>query len=101
MAEEAVDTGFTESGQFLGEVEEFPDGLVGVVVGALLRGSSAEDVGQHCRVSDFLVGHEFDQETVFSGEAGLFEVFDRESSKSVVEEVEFDVFLVDTQGLNN
>ena len=101
VAEEAIDAGFAESGQLLGEVEEFPDGLVGVVVGALLRGSSAEDVGQHCRVSDFLVGHEFDQETVFSGETGLFEVFDRESSKSVVEEVEFDEFLVDTQSLNS
>jgi hypothetical protein len=59
--------GLAVAGQFLAEIEELADGSVWVIVLALLGGFGAENVGDECCVSDLLVRHELDQETVFGG----------------------------------
>lgn len=94
MVEKAIDSGLAEAGEFLAEVDEFAHSGVGIVVGALDRCGGAEDIGDQGGVSDFLIGHEFDEESVFGGETGGFEIFSGKSGEAVVEEIKFDPFLV-------
>lgn len=60
MPQEPINARLPEARQLLAEVEEFGDGVVGVVVGTLFGGRAAQDVGEHGGVADFLVGHELD-----------------------------------------
>jgi hypothetical protein len=48
-------------------------------------------------VADFLVGREFDEKAIFRGEANSFKVGNGELSKSPVEQVELNPFLVQSQ----
>lgn len=93
------DSGLTKAGYVLGEVEGFMRGLEGVVVCALRSGTSwtAKQVGEKSGVANFLIGHELNQETVAGCEASCGEVLLRESGQNVVEEIEFDPFLVETE----
>lgn len=50
-------------------------------------------------MADFLVCHELNEEPVFGCQTGGLEVFDGEFGKTVVEEVEFDPFLVKSKSL--
>ncbi len=59
------------------------------------RSGSLQDVGDQIPVSDLLIGHEFNQESIGGIDTDGFEFFNRESSESVVEEIEFDEFLVE------
>jgi hypothetical protein len=93
---ETPDSGFTETGKLLTEVECFHNGLVWVVVGALRGGTSgaAEQAGEKGGMSSFLNGHESDKFAVGGGQTSGFEVCLRKSGKNVVEKVELNPFLV-------
>ena len=73
MVDEAPDTGLSEASHALHKVEPLTNGIIWVVVDALLRCSLAEHVGQKGGVSSFLIGHEFDERHVLGVETGLNE----------------------------
>lgn len=73
MIDETPDTGLSETSHALVEVEPFPDGVVWVVVDALLGCRLAEHVGQKGRMSSFLIGHKLDQRHLFGSDTGLEE----------------------------
>lgn len=98
MVDETPDTRLTEAGKLLVEVDEFADIGVWVVVCALLWRSFAKHVGKERGVTFFLLGHELNQGTIFSSKTGSDEIFFREDSKSVVEKIELNPLLVETQG---
>jgi len=65
MRQEAIHAGLAPAGELLAEVDILADVADGVVVGALFGSLWAEHVAQQCGVSDFLFGHELDEEAVF------------------------------------
>ena len=97
VGEEAPYAGLAPAGELLVEVDELTDGAEGVVVGALGGSRLAEHVGEESGVAHFLDGHELDVGAVLGGEAGLEEVLLGEDGKTVVEEVELDPFLIQTE----
>lgn len=101
MSQEPIHTRLSKPRELLAEVQELVDGFVGIVVDALFGGAGTQDVGQHRCVADFLVGHVFDEEAVFGCQAGFFEVFDGEAREAIMEEVEFNVFLVQSESLHS
>ena len=97
MVDEAPDAGLSPAREALVEVDEFADGGEGIIIGALGWGSFTEHVGEQGRMANFLIGHEFDVGAVFGCEAGGEEVVFGENREAVVEEVEFDPFLIKTE----
>lgn len=59
--------------------------------------SRSQHVGDQRGVANFLVGREFDEKAIFRGEADSFKVGNGELSKSPVEQVELNPFLVQSQ----
>ena len=98
VVDEAPDAGLAEAGDALLEVEPFADGGIGVVVDALLGSGLAEHIGQEGGVAALLVRHEFDERHLLVIDTGGGEFFLAEAGEAVVEEVELDPFLVETQG---
>ena len=94
MSQEPVDTALTESCQLLAKVDVLADRVVRVVVGALRWRSCTEHVGDESRVANFLVCHEFEQETVLGCETCCFELCGTEASKAIVEQIQLDPLLV-------
>ena len=94
MVQEAIDTRLSESRQLLVEVDKLAHGVDGIVICALNGGSSAEDVGKESCMSDFLIGHEFDERSIGGGQTGSFKVFNGECGKTPVEEVKLNPLLV-------
>lgn len=68
----------------------------GIRTGALLGRIGTQHVGQQGGVANFLIRHEFEQETILSSQASSLEIFHAVCGKTVVEEVEFNPFLVET-----
>ena len=93
MVDKAPDAGLSETGQALHKVEPLTDGIIWVVVDALLGCSLAKHICQEGRVSGFLIGHEFNEGHVLSIEASLEEFGFGEAGEAVMEEVELDPFL--------
>ena len=100
MLQEAVRARLAESSQLLVEVDKLPDGGEGVSVVARNRSGRAEHVGQEPCMSDLLIGHKLDQESVFGVETSRLKFIDRELSKTMVEEVKLDIFLIQPQRLS-
>jgi len=98
VGEEAPDARLAPAGELLVEVDELADGAVRVVVGALGRSSLAEHVGQEGGVATLLLGHEGNVGAVLSSQTSVEEILCGEDGETVVEQVEFDPFLVKTQG---
>lgn len=101
VLQESIDSRFTPSSELLTKVDKAFDVSEWVLVLTWLGRVDTEHVSDEGGVSDFLVGHELDEESVTSIETGGFEVLDREGSESVVEEIQFDQLLVksERQGL--
>jgi hypothetical protein len=97
VLQEPIHPRLAEARQLLAEINELADGGEGVLVLALLGPTALEDVGYEGCVPDFLFGHELDEVAVLGVESGGFEVLDGETSEAVVEEVEFDPLLVESQ----
>lgn len=74
MVDETPDPGLSEASQTLHEVEPFSNGVVWVIIDALLGRSLAEHICQKGRVSGFLIGHELNQRHVFGADASLKEI---------------------------
>ena len=68
-------------------------------MGCHCGGHTADDVRKEPGVRDLLVGHELDEVAVFGIETGRVEIALGELSQSVMEQVKFDVFLVERQAL--
>lgn len=100
MVDESVNTRLTEASELLAKVDELSDGGVWVVVGALVWCFGAENVAEKGGVSHFLVGHELDEETVGSSQPGGLEIRHAEFGKTIVEQIELDVLLVQAQSLS-
>jgi len=98
VGEEAPDARLAPAGELLVEVDELSDGAVRVVIGALGRSSLAEHVGQEGGVATLLLGHEGNVGAVLSSQTSVEEILCGEDGETVVEQVEFDPFLVKTQG---
>lgn len=98
VRKETPDTRLAEAGELHVEVDELADGAVRVVVGALRRSSLAEHVAQKGGVATLLLGHEGDVGAILSSQTGVEEVLCREDGETVVEQVELDPFLVETEG---
>ena len=64
MVDESVHPRLTETSELLAEVDELADGGEWVVVCALNWRLGTEDVAKKGGVSNFLVGHKFDEKTV-------------------------------------
>lgn len=71
MIDETPDTRLSETSDALIEVEPFTDGVVGIIVDALLGCCLAKHVGQKGGVSTFLVGHKLDERHLFGSDTGL------------------------------
>lgn len=93
MVDKTPDTGLSEPSQTLHKVEPLANGVVWVVVNALLGCSLAEHVGQKGGVSAFLVGHELNERHVLRIETGRDKIGLGEAGQAVVEKVELDPFL--------
>lgn len=91
-------TRLTPPGQALVEVDKLTDSGEWVVVCALRRSSLTQHVGKEGGMASFLISHELDQSAVLSSEACSKEIRLGEDSQAVVEEIELDPFLVQTQG---
>lgn len=98
MGKETPDTRLTPASDLHVEVNELADSAVGVVVSALGRSSLAEHVGKKSGVASLLDSHEGNVGAVLSSETGVEEVLLREDGKTVVEQVELDPLLVQTEG---
>lgn len=48
-------------------------------------------------MADLLVGHVFDEELLLGGDAGSLEFFGRKLREATVEEVEFEVLLIESE----
>ena len=94
MSQESVDTALAESCQLLAKVEVFADRTIGIVVGALRWRSCTEHVGNESGVANFLICHEFEQETIFGCEACCLEFCSTEASKTIIEKIQLDPLLV-------
>ena len=97
MIDKAPYARFTPTSQSLVKVNELTDGGERVVVSALHRCSLAKHVGQKSRMSRFLIGHKFNQCSILSREPCSHEIVHGECCKPVVEQVQFDPFLIQTQ----
>lgn len=97
MLQEPIHPRLAEARQLLAEIHELTDGGEGVLVLALLSPTALQNVRYEGCVPDFLFGHELDEVAVLGVESGGFEVLGGETSEAVVEEVEFDPFLVESQ----
>lgn len=93
MVDKPPDTGLAETSQALHEVEPLSNGVVWVVIDALLGCSLAQHVGQEGGMSAFLVGHELNERHVLGSETSLEEFGLGEAGETVVEEIELDPFL--------
>jgi len=99
MSLETPDSGFTESGKLLTEVECLHNSLERIVVGTL-RGSTSwttEQAGEESGMTSFLNSHESDKFSVGGGQTGGLEVLFGEPGKNVVEKVKLNPFLVQTK----
>ena len=100
VGEESIDTRFSPSGESLTEVDKVSDSVKVVGIGTLLGwGVTAvgDDVGEEGSMADFLVGHELDQRDVVGVQSSLFKLFSAESRDTVVEQVELDPLLVQSE----
>lgn len=97
MRQEAVDTGLSPSGQSLTEVDKLSRTLKVVSVLALLGGGSTTlelHVTNEPSVRDFLVSHKVDEIDVILGDTGFGELFGGKSGCTIVEQVQLDPLLV-------
>ena len=93
MVDKAPDTGLSETSQALVEVDPFTNGVVRIIVDALLGCSLTEHVGQKGGMSGFLVGHELDERHLLGSDTGFEELGFREPSKPIMEEIKLDPLL--------
>ena len=94
MVQESVDTRFAKSGELLAEIDEFSNGFVGVVVCALNWCLCTKDVCEEGSMTDFLVGHELNEEAVAGSETSSLELLGGKGSKTIVEKIELDPLLI-------
>lgn len=73
MIDETPDPGLSETSHALVEVQPFTDGVVWVVVDALLGCRLAKHIGQKGGMSGFLIGHKLDERHLFGSDTGLEE----------------------------
>jgi hypothetical protein len=97
MVKETINTGLSEASQLLVEVDKLPDGGERVVVCTLWGRSRSQDVAEKSSVTDLLVGHELDQKAILRSETGVLEIFNREHCQAVVEKIQLDPFLIQSQ----
>lgn len=99
MGLETEDTGLTPASEDLGEVEGLVEGLEWVVVGTHWSGAawSSKHVGEEGGVSGLLVGHELDEVHIRLGEVQLGKVGLVEAGENVVEEIQLDPLLVESE----
>ncbi len=100
MVDEAPNTRLAEAGQALHEVEPLADGIVWVIIVALLGGPFAKHIREQGCMIGFLICHEFDQGLVFRTKASREQIVLRESCKAIVEKVQFDPLLVQAYRFN-
>ena len=99
LAQETPNTRLSPSGELLVEVHIASNISEGtsVVVGTLLCGSRSEDVGQELGMSSLLVCHELEQATLIGVDTGVLKLCHGECLQTIVEEIELDPLLVETQ----
>lgn len=97
MVDESPDTRLTPACELLVEVDEFAHRAEGVVVCALRSSCLAKHVRQESGVAGFLNSHEGNVGAILSSEAGVEEVLLGEHCKTIVEQVELDPLLVETE----
>lgn len=96
MRQEAPDAGLPKPGDALHEVNPFVYRPVGVIVYTLLWSSFSQHVTKQRRMSGLLVGHKLNQRLYLRAQPGGLEFFVTKAGKAIVEEVQFDVFLIYT-----
>jgi len=99
MLQEPVYTRLAKARELLTKVHELSNRFEVIAVLALLRTASLEHVGDQGGVSDFLLSHELNEVAIFGVESHSFKVLDGEASKTVVEQIKFNPFLVQCQVL--
>jgi hypothetical protein len=61
----------------------------------------SQHVAEHGGVTDFLLGHELDQKAVFRAQPCGLKVLFRKHGESMMEQVQLNVLLIDSECLNN
>lgn len=87
--------------QFLGKVDKFPYGGKGIDIAAGLRRGRTQHVAEHRCMAHLLRGHEGDEVPVLGGEAGFFKFLWAETFEHIVEEIELNVLLINSQCLEH
>lgn len=95
MFQEPINSRFAPSRQDLGKLKELADRAERVPIRAGSSTLPLEEVLDEEAVPDFLVCHVLQEEAFLGSNADFFKLLVREAREAVVEEVEFDPFLVE------
>lgn len=99
VSQEPVYSRFAKACELLAEVHKFHNSLIWVVIGALLRCLCPQDVGDQRSMSNLLFRHKLNQISIFCCKTCSREFRLGETSKTIVEQVELDVFSVKNESL--
>lgn len=97
MVDVSPNTGLAPARQALVEIDVLSDSRIRVIIGALRSSGLAQHIRQKGAVARLLSSHELKIRAVLRSKAGVDEVLIAEDGDTVVEKIELDPLLVETQ----